>query len=662
MRFLFPYALTGLALLALPVAIHLLMRRRATRIDFPTLRFLRATRSEHWIPRRIQQPLLLAIRLLTLGLLAIGLAHPFLSRAAGPERLTVLLLDRSFSMRAANRAVVAREQARTVVNKLGPSDRAAIVTFDCDAVVLVQPTTDRAALLAALDQYQPGYGLAAYGHGVAFADALLRTDAALDKEIVLLSDFQASGLRDESLITLAMTEVGENVTPIAVGGRLDRNSYWTELRVEPSSVGSVLSATEVTEDSGDVAATRRTWLLNSPTGEQPEISWRRESNGDLTGQLHITTGDDFADDNTRSFVVAQPRSKGALLLADQTDATVYLRAALTTNVASGPTAVNEPELKSTVPDAASLDQFSLVVATLHGQVDPVILNALKGYAERGGAVWLCAGNDLDAGAWDRVANGSGGALPVLGFARLDRSVLPRLAVSDASAPILQELSPADRVALNAVPVKTGFALTRTDGTNVIMRWSNGLPAMIQQRVGEGSVIFLGTSPERESSGLGLSGVLPQLAAAIIAAGTERSPVTETIGAASMFTGQKIEVDGPDGSHVSTRGTELTRNSGQAFGRPGIYRLTADGRTKFLALAPPVGESDCALADADSIKQLFARERPPASKTAAVATETHANNNWWRWLVGSAAIFLLLEWMISLRKAGPKPRVAESPSA
>ena len=56
MLFLAPLTLIGLLLVALPVLIHLLARRRARKVDFPSLEFLRETPSFKLHPRRIRHP------------------------------------------------------------------------------------------------------------------------------------------------------------------------------------------------------------------------------------------------------------------------------------------------------------------------------------------------------------------------------------------------------------------------------------------------------------------------------------------------------------------------------------------------------------------------------------------------------------------------------
>src|SRR5215211_1123530 len=113
MSFLSPLTLLGLFLVALPVAIHLLTRRRARRLDFPSLEFLQETPSFKLYPRRVRQPFLLILRASALALLLFGLARPlFNTGAGGPAPLRFILMDASLSMKARGRAEAAKEQAR----------------------------------------------------------------------------------------------------------------------------------------------------------------------------------------------------------------------------------------------------------------------------------------------------------------------------------------------------------------------------------------------------------------------------------------------------------------------------------------------------------------------------------------------------------------------
>jgi hypothetical protein len=73
-----PAAWWGLAALLVPIAIHLLVRYRSTRVPFPSLRFLRSTRLAAFHQRVIADWPLLAVRLLILAAAVAALAGPVL--------------------------------------------------------------------------------------------------------------------------------------------------------------------------------------------------------------------------------------------------------------------------------------------------------------------------------------------------------------------------------------------------------------------------------------------------------------------------------------------------------------------------------------------------------------------------------------------------------
>lgn len=71
-----PLALIGLALVALPIAVHLLARHEVRTLPFPSLRFLRETQLAAFRRRSIQDVLLLICRVATVGAAAAALAGP----------------------------------------------------------------------------------------------------------------------------------------------------------------------------------------------------------------------------------------------------------------------------------------------------------------------------------------------------------------------------------------------------------------------------------------------------------------------------------------------------------------------------------------------------------------------------------------------------------
>ena len=73
-----PWAWLGMVGVALPILIHLLGRGHARVLRFPTLRFIDPSRLLPTKRSRIQDPLLLAVRVAIVGCAAIALAQPLL--------------------------------------------------------------------------------------------------------------------------------------------------------------------------------------------------------------------------------------------------------------------------------------------------------------------------------------------------------------------------------------------------------------------------------------------------------------------------------------------------------------------------------------------------------------------------------------------------------
>src|SRR4051812_9513154 len=99
--------LAGLSALALPVVIHLLLKRRKQRLRFSTLRFFQQHDEHSSQRRKLRNLLLLAVRLLLLAALVLAFARPYrpnsntAARTDNP-RLAILVVDRSVSMQASD--------------------------------------------------------------------------------------------------------------------------------------------------------------------------------------------------------------------------------------------------------------------------------------------------------------------------------------------------------------------------------------------------------------------------------------------------------------------------------------------------------------------------------------------------------------------------------
>jgi hypothetical protein len=156
-----PGALVRLGLLAGPILVHLLLRHRARRVPFPSLRFVRTGRTAAARFRMPSDALLLVLRLAMTGLAVVALAQPVLVTAGR----------------------VAAWDARVA--------RAVVV----DVSESMQPLTAAAAAAAGAEEQSATFAFRIDSHGPSAdlrrAVTLVNAAAPARREIVVISDFQS---------------------------------------------------------------------------------------------------------------------------------------------------------------------------------------------------------------------------------------------------------------------------------------------------------------------------------------------------------------------------------------------------------------------------------------------------------------------------------------
>ena len=175
LTFQWPQLLWLLLVGPLLIGLYLLIlrRRRRNAVRFGNLGLLKqATRGMG--ARRHVPPALLLIALL---LLIVGMARPSAMVSLPSNRATVILaMDVSGSMRAADvvpsRIAAAEEAAKQYVKDQPREVQIGIVAFAATALLVQTPTTDRAALTAAIDRFELQRGTAV-GSGILMAMSTL---------------------------------------------------------------------------------------------------------------------------------------------------------------------------------------------------------------------------------------------------------------------------------------------------------------------------------------------------------------------------------------------------------------------------------------------------------------------------------------------------------
>src|SRR6202789_1008412 len=190
-----PWFLAGLAGLALRVYLHLLKRQTMKPKPVSSLMFFESRTQSSTRHRRLRYLLLMALRLLVLFLLILAFANPFVNRdsaALASNRLVLLVIDNSFSMRAGTRLTDAKDQAMSVLAGKGAA-RAQVAAFGSQLKLMTQPIEDQSALRAAVQAIEPGDGHGNFGE-LARAVRAMAESVHTPIELHLFSDMQRGDL------------------------------------------------------------------------------------------------------------------------------------------------------------------------------------------------------------------------------------------------------------------------------------------------------------------------------------------------------------------------------------------------------------------------------------------------------------------------------------
>ena len=135
--FLYPAYLAGLALVAIPLALHLRRRRRFRNVSFSDLRFLREAILKQQRRLQVENRRVLLLRILVFLLLVLAVSKPVLKQARtslvkeGTRSASVIILDNSYSMGCIENGVVrfdrAKRLALDVLKGLKEDDRVTLI-------------------------------------------------------------------------------------------------------------------------------------------------------------------------------------------------------------------------------------------------------------------------------------------------------------------------------------------------------------------------------------------------------------------------------------------------------------------------------------------------------------------------------------------------------
>jgi hypothetical protein len=665
-----PLFLAGLAALAVPVLIHLIQREKNTVVAFPSLMFVRRVPYESVRRRKIRHWFLLALRLLALALLVAAFARPFLrgsvTTASGGAREVVVLVDRSYSMGYGDRWTRAQAAARSVLQGLGPGDRASLVFFGTGAEMALQSVDDRARLEAALAAAAPGPEATRFSPALKVAGAVMAESTRPRREVVLISDFQklAWAPTDDDRLPAGVT-----LTTVPITDTDTRNLAVTPLAIRRGRFEGQERATftaGVTNRGTDAAEGVALALeINGRVVEEAKVTVAPQASASATFapvtltpapmRVAVRVRDSaLAADNTYYAVVA-PSAPVRVLLAEPStrgaDAT-YLRRAL----AIGET----PRLDVTALPIEQVNDAALQAADVllvhDAPIGDAVAAAIGRFVERGGGVLLAAGVRA---AWPQTAPFPGALGGPVDRSRGDTGRLGGLELGHAVFAPFRAARSGD---FSSVRVYGYRRLTPSPGAQVLARYDDGQPALVAARGGRGQVLAWTTSLDLSWNDLALKPIyLPFLHQALrTLAGFDPRPAAFTVGqvvsAGPAAAGRARVVVAPDGTRAPI---EAERGDAFDVAQPGFYEVrdaSSDVAGTVVAANVDLAESDLAGVDPAAVAGTLTGPGGTAAAAGGAAAPVRdevaeqSQRLWW-YLLLAGMLLLIGENVVASRLSG-----------
>ncbi len=241
MIFSAPIFLFLLPAAGLPVIFHLFLKQKKRQVLFPTLMFFYRMDPRLNSRRKIQQFLLLLMRVLLIAFVLLALSRPKFQSTVqmGGKISLVAVVDNSGSMSQSadgdkTRLELAVEGAKRLISSLGESALMNAVTLVEDSAVKFgnSLTTDRESLLASLDKITPTNATGDAEHSLAKAFKLVSADSARGGVVHVFSDMQESEWTNEALQSLpADKEISVYFHRISSGGGKQANAAISSIQL-----------------------------------------------------------------------------------------------------------------------------------------------------------------------------------------------------------------------------------------------------------------------------------------------------------------------------------------------------------------------------------------------------------------------------------------------
>jgi len=677
MGFLNPWMLIGLAAAGIPVIVHLVFKRKAKVLPFPSIVFLRELDKEVVRRRRVEQWLVLLLRIAVVVLFTLFIAKPFLSSrlfASGAPKAVVIVFDDSYSMHVVEGKPLhdkAKDRVLELISTLDRDDKAGFLSAGAIAEHSLNDgalTTDHAALVRHVEAIEPGYGAARFNDAIARALDVLRESKEQNRAIVVVTDLQRRSWAELSLpeadpgVTFLIVNVAGDLSPV--------NAAVTDLEIlttperELSRTFTFRAAMKnFSRDEFDgrfalaplsgQSIDEGTLSIRPGRTIERSLKLRAQHEGWYTGQV-VIADDDLALDNTRYYALDVGRGlrvgifdpAAAAPRVREYDDVFFLGKVL------DPLGTHYPFDVSTFGEITrdELAKLDVVVLPTLPALDTNAQGLLKGWLARGGRIVCFARPDADAQLATSLFDGEvrlgsvEHGLHKIGSEALGGGHLGRGRLG------LERL-------LFDVDVYARAPLTIADGSSAVAlaTFQDNVPYIVERATGEGRIVLFASGYDLDSTNIALRHAsLPLMYTLLFRIAPQQTARSYTVG-------DVLPVETDWRGLINPRGEPVELSENMRLTIPGVHGVrVGDGESahlEYLAANVDTAEGDLArFTDTRQIEALVPFEKwdlvGPDADLARTLRALERGAPLWNWFLYTAAAVFLVELFLA-NKAGQR---------
>jgi len=546
--FVNPLALFGLALASAPIIIHLLNRRRFRVREWAAMEYLLASSRKNYRRVRIEQLILLALRVLLIVVLVLLVSRPVvrqrtLGALAERRRFVLLVFDSSMSMGYRDGSTPCYDRgltfAQELMGSLREGDTWALVAAAGQGRAMVQePSLDLEAARAAVarDRLALSDEGGSMPRALELAEEVLARSRVHLKEVYVVTDAQrVSWVGPDGVVSPEDIERAKRISKAArvvlvdVGAERPVNLGVTGLETDARVVvagGETIVRAAVANSSPDDAPAASVHFLvdgfrqqDSPprpvsAGATEQWEFRHVFRNPGVHTVVVELPNDNLAKDDRRYLAVEVRENIRVLLVDGepggdafTGETDYLRQALWPGDAEEDAArvsLFKPEV--VVPDAltaAELPRYDAVVLANVERLPEPVVATLESYVREGGALVVFPGDRVDRDFYNRILYRDGsGLLPCTLGEPVgdpdDRAQATRIADELGEHPFLTLFRDQKVIRLSSALFLRRTPLEGVEGSTdcrVVCRFDTGGPAIVEARRDKGRVVVFASTAD-----------------------------------------------------------------------------------------------------------------------------------------------------------------------